>query len=1814
MHFRVEKSIPLCYALLDNIAMTYVYGLGRKAKMGKQFMSILLVLCIALTIIPTAALADEASIAEAPEAIGEFETFGQIELEAEGKAEEQEETLEEKEDTEASEDLETPEATGNPESPGEVELAAPKARSGTMAYAVEGGSIYFDPETGEITDCDEGVTRVDIPEFINGTQVTGIREYAFRDSGTLRCVTIPEGVTSIGEYAFWGCNGLTSAGPIGGGYNIEFGWTKSIPAHAFKHCGVLEGVTIPESVMRIEEWAFDGCDGLKRVTIPESVTSIGEGAFAGCDSLTSVTIPTSVTDIGYGAFQICHGLTNVTIPGSVTNIERYVFGNCKNLRSVVISVGVASIGGSVFEGCSGLTNVTIPDSVTSIGEEAFSYCSGLTSVTIPEGVTNLGKRAFYKCSGLTDVTIPSSVTSIGREAFEGCNGLTSAGPIGGGYNITLGWTGSIPVDAFYNCNNLTHVTIPEGVTSIGNGAFFGCKGLVSMTIPEGVTDIGVQAFRDCNSLTGVTFPESVTNIGHQAFFGCESLAGDVTIPQNVTSIGFEAFWGCASLANVAIPEGVTCIGYGTFYGCRGLKGVTIPKSVTSIGENAFCWCSSLTSVKFPGGVTCIEEGTFHGCSSLISVTIPEGVTSIGVSAFNGCNVLASVVIPGSVIRIEQWAFEGCTNLENVYYGGAEIQWNAVSIGLCNDPLTSAAIHYTGFSSQPPAEDEIVEINTDAYYTTPEKCLFRIRPIGTDFRKPAGFRVTVGQESFSSGNTTCTSTDDVTVTVPKNYTGDIEISLEGYHTNYLPASWSGGTNTVAMTPDTVTAPYLRTLLVRSGSSNYPVYKNLATDYRRCELSVYKPGLTGTPQPLEYYTSVDWNGHGEGIVWMEQDGKKIDLKDDGVTETAIESVFDSGKTIYVCARAADGTLLRNVLRVTVNEPQKDGFKFNFGESTTAKPDTQKAELSILDTDSLEIDFSFLSDNLIPIKFTVKPDGTVKGTIGVEMDSGSYSEAAYGKIKEAYTNLMDPRYGTQNADLAKELSELKNQNIMLKEYPHSSFGVKGNMQLLGYFTGSLADGEFRVTEMKGVFIVGGRLSYTHDTVVWGGPAHFKASLAAKIEAGINMKYNREINAYVPDGDHPMTASVTLSAQTGPGWEGYATLAGKGSAALKSYFSLPIRNSKTMWSISGDISFVGSVGGISGEWKLIKSPEMVFWNDGKAVWYEKGSETAYTMVFTPDFSRSVMTYASSAEDNAIVKGISGYTSPSMVALPDGRLLAVWTADVPDRSNVDKNGIYYSLRTEGEWSEPQLVWEDGTNDSMPKLWTIGNSVWLTWQNYTKTYDVDSVEGISYEEITGQIVIATAEFDSSSNSFTSNNIPCETYGYAPQMHSAGSQIELAWMDSNGSLWASVYTADGWGDAKQTDADWYESEVSLPSTYEGEVSGSKATIQSFSTANYQAILYTDVDENGISNVYGLFNDGYGWGEAIPLTDISVGGAGGFSAVITEDMKLQLLVNTIHYDDEGSYQSADLAFYEKTLLSDLTVKGADYVHETLVPGGTLTVTADVVNNSAQTISGLTASLDAGVSVPDDIDCAVTLLPGETKTVYINYMLPSDFGERICVSIYPQKGEDADMTDNNTICMLEMTDISLEEVLAESLDNEILLTAMVVNRGSMDISGYTVTYHSEAPDGVVISREQVNEILPVDEAVYLSTLVNMSLESGTIVYADVSIANGGTENLYGNNSDLATIVQVSESNGFISAEVISIEEGKTVVRLVDANGIIPDDAAIFAVNYANNGQMLAIDSNDLQQEDIVTFAGRIEPGWTLFLLDPVSLTPLCESVILQ
>ena len=505
--------------------------------------------------------------------------------------------------------------------------------------------------------------------------VIQISPRAFLDCSSLTNVSIPDTVNYIGDSAFENCTSLTNVKLPSSITYVHWG--------TFRGCSKLVSVEIPESVLDIDDETFSGCSSLTNVKIPNKVTRIGMTTFSGCSSLTSITIPEGVTSIGSSAFSGCTNLTEINIPAGVTSIGWYAFKGCSSLTSITIPESVTSIGGSAFSGCTNLTEINIPVGVPSIELFTFCDCSSLTSITIPEGVTSIGNSAFSGCSSLASISIPEGVTSIVDLAFMDCSSLVSI-------SIPDSVT-SIGFTAFYGCSSLTEINIPAGVTSINSNTFDGCSSLTSITIPESVTSIDFAAFRDCTSLTAIALPASITSIGDEAF--SDSGLTTIALPEGITVLERSIFRNCTELTSVTIPKSVTSIGERAFENCRSLVSLTIPESVTSIGNYAFSYCGSLTDIAIPQSVTKIGTSTFSFCTQLSNVVLSDNITSIGTRAFDFCNQLTTVTIPQSVTSIGRYAFNGCRRLATVFYKGTEADWNSIRIDAGNLPLTGAEIRY-----------------------------------------------------------------------------------------------------------------------------------------------------------------------------------------------------------------------------------------------------------------------------------------------------------------------------------------------------------------------------------------------------------------------------------------------------------------------------------------------------------------------------------------------------------------------------------------------------------------------------------------------------------------------------------------------------------------------------------------------------------------------------------------------------------------------------------------------------------------------------------------------------------------------------------------------------------------------------------------------------------------------------------------------------------------------------------------------------------------------------------------------------------------
>ena len=402
---------------------------------------------------------------------------------------------------------------------------------------------------------------------------------------------------------------------------------------------------------------------IKKVVVQKGVTAIGSYAFASLERVTSVTIPEGVTSIGSSAFENCGlmaygGLGAVTLPEGLTTIGSSAFSG-SYMDSLTLPESLRTIGGAAFEK-SHLKTLTIPGGVTSIGNGAFKS-SHLTSIQLPDGA-QLGAMLFYQCYELTDVTLPADLTVIGDSMFE-------------------------------NCTKLTHVTIPSGVTRIEREAFAMCGALEEIRLPEGVETIGVIAFSGCVAMTGAYLPRSLTTIESGAFSACRSLTdvyyGGTAAEWLAISVAdrndplLNAALHCTGSALVASgkcgdsaswkldADGVlTITGAGPMadYGAYGpwyiahltdIKKVVVQEGVTTIGDHAFANLSYVTSVTIPSSITSIGAHAFEKCRLGGAVTLPEGLTAIGDFAFSGSG-MASLTLPESLRTIGNSAFLFCS--------------------------------------------------------------------------------------------------------------------------------------------------------------------------------------------------------------------------------------------------------------------------------------------------------------------------------------------------------------------------------------------------------------------------------------------------------------------------------------------------------------------------------------------------------------------------------------------------------------------------------------------------------------------------------------------------------------------------------------------------------------------------------------------------------------------------------------------------------------------------------------------------------------------------------------------------------------------------------------------------------------------------------------------------------------------------------------------------------------------------------------------------------------------------------------------------
>ncbi len=606
-----------------------------------------------------------------------------------------------------------------------------KADKVNRDYSVKNGTICIADYA--FASC-SGLTSISIPD-----RVTSIGNGAFSECSSLINITLPDSVTSIGKWAFVGTayyneesnweNGVlyighclieAKADKVSGDYSVKNG-TVCIGDEAFFDHSSLTGIEIPDSVIGIGNDAFANCSSLTSVTLPVGLTSINEGVFSGCSSMTIVTIPNSITNIGWCAFYGCESLNDVYYSGSeeqwaLINIDDGNEGNeplinAKNIHFDSSSADVTASGNCGYDLTWALTSdgkLTI--SGTGEMDESFwrDYSESITSVVIENGVTSICDYAFGSCINLENITIAESVNSIGEEAFYGTayyndeanweNGVLYIGhylidanedELSGDYKVKDG-TIFVDGDAFFGCDSMTSITIPDSVAIIYYGGVNG-DGLTRIDVAAGnkkyASVDGVLFNKDLTVLmqypcgrteTGYKVPDGVKSIGNNAFYGCSGLKS-ITIPDSVRHIGFDVFEECWNLSDIYYGgseeqwKSIDMMDTGLLASVKihfnsGSADVT---ASGTCGDNLTWALTSDGTLKISGTGEMDDYYTNNGSpwysqyKSIASVIIDEGVTSIGDNAFDSLEKMKTLEIPASVKHIENSAFSGCWELENI---------------------------------------------------------------------------------------------------------------------------------------------------------------------------------------------------------------------------------------------------------------------------------------------------------------------------------------------------------------------------------------------------------------------------------------------------------------------------------------------------------------------------------------------------------------------------------------------------------------------------------------------------------------------------------------------------------------------------------------------------------------------------------------------------------------------------------------------------------------------------------------------------------------------------------------------------------------------------------------------------------------------------------------------------------------------------------------------------------------------------------------------------------------------------------------------
>ncbi len=640
------------------------------------------------------------------------------------------------------------------------------------------GALYFPNNAGDMQY--HGKTYSLLEDLTIPDDITAIKQYAFYGCSDIRSIVWGSGLTSIGQYAFYHCSGLNSAlelpshitsiGAYGFAYtnitsvtadgvtvfdatfsncyylkNVHADALEEFNSAAFSSDNRLESISVSSASSNLSSWhgIVYSKDGKKLlycprgysgdVFVPSNVEEIADEAFSGCAYIGRIDLPNGLKKIGYGAFANCSVLSELTIPDSVTSIEGNILVGCKLSKLTTPFVGKDvntpyELSYFFVNKQSFTRRLILTDVCTKVHDDLFKNTS-LFEVTVGDGVASLTKGCFKGATNLESVSLPflgGSATEnnyfsylFGNDSHDSWKNIPASLR-----KVTIRGGSIIEEKAFQGCSNLTEISLPDTLTSIGASPFYNCTLLATIRVPF----LGLTPTDTTNDYIGFFF--GATSRDYQYNFIPESVT-NIIIGNVETSISQKSFYRIQTIQSITLGDHVTTIDNQGFFYAYGLVNMVVPDNVTSIGTQAFGTCSALKTIDFGNGVASIPANVLKGSSLIEEVTIGENVTSIDYTIFGGATfehfeklnfnarncpdptssysytpfyhqtALKRVVVGNNCQRIPKYLCHSCTGITHLTIGTAVTSIGASAFSGCTSLATivckQTTAYYTAIS-------------------------------------------------------------------------------------------------------------------------------------------------------------------------------------------------------------------------------------------------------------------------------------------------------------------------------------------------------------------------------------------------------------------------------------------------------------------------------------------------------------------------------------------------------------------------------------------------------------------------------------------------------------------------------------------------------------------------------------------------------------------------------------------------------------------------------------------------------------------------------------------------------------------------------------------------------------------------------------------------------------------------------------------------------------------------------------------------------------------------------------------------------------